>query len=435
MSSYRLGGFQDLVFMLPNIEVSHLSKEYEFRRSANQETFREFLMRKLSFASGHQSDGRPQQAKKIWALDDVSFEVAPGDVIGILGRNGAGKSTLLKIISKITDPTLGTVILRGRLGSLLEIGSGFHPELTGRENVYLHGAILGMSKAEIDNCFDEIVAFAETEKFLDLPVKHYSSGMYLRLAFAVAAHLNTEILLADEVLAVGDIAFQTKCLRKMREVNSQGRTVLFVSHNMAAVSELCRRGLVLDAGKLIFDGSAKEAIQFHTSMIFNTPSAHSHVIDLRGALDRRSRQGKFLQQIELYTNDQEPLRGGIPVGASLKVRVHFILPRPTSAFDLGLGFNNVFGQRVFTAHTLFEPERDHAQIVGPQVAVCEIPSLTLVPGDYVLRVWLDIAKLEADLIDSAVRIKVVESDFYGIGKLPNDGAFVLEQHWWLDGKL
>src|SRR5215469_11630838 len=174
--------------MLPIIEVSHLSKEYEFRRSANQETFREFLIRKLSFASGDQSAGRPDQAKTIWALDDVSFEVAQGDVIGILGRNGAGKSTLLKLISKITDPSLGTITLRGRLGSLLEIGSGFHPELTGRENVYLHGAILGMSKAEIDDCFDEIVGFAEINKFLDVPVKRYSSGMYLRLAFAVAAH-------------------------------------------------------------------------------------------------------------------------------------------------------------------------------------------------------------------------------------------------------
>jgi lipopolysaccharide transport system ATP-binding protein len=415
--------------MLPIIEVKHLSKEYEFKRSVSQETFREFLMRRLSFASEHPSEGRPDQGKKFWALNDVSFEVAPRDVIGILGRNGAGKSTLLKIISKITDPTLGSVVLRGRLGSLLEIGSGFHPELTGRENVYLHGAILGMRKAEIDSCFDEIVSFAEIEKFLDLPVKHYSSGMYLRLAFAVAAHLNTEILLADEVLAVGDIAFQTKCLRKMREVNRQGRTVLFVSHNMAAVSELCRRGMVLDAGKLIFDGSVKQAIEFHANMIFNTPSTHSHIIELHAALDRRSRQGKFLQKIELYTNNQEPLLRGVPVGGSLKVRVHFTVPHPTSAFDVGLGFSNAYGQRVFTAHTRFEPDRDYPQIVGAQVVVCEIPNLTLIPGDYVLRVWLDIGKLEADLIDSAARIKVVESDFYGSGKLPNDGAFVLEQHW------
>jgi len=414
--------------MLPIIEVNHLSKEYELRRSIKHETFREYLMRKVSFASEHPRDRR-SGARRFRALDDVSFEVAQGDVVGILGRNGAGKSTLLKIISKVTDPTVGTITLRGRLGSLLEVGSGFHPELTGRENIYLHGAILGMSKAEIDGCFDEIVAFSEIEKFLDVPIKRYSSGMYLRLAFAVAAHLDTEILLADEVLAVGDIAFQRKCLRKMKEVNRQGRTVLFVSHNIAAVSELCRRCLVLDTGKLIFDGSVKQAIQLHTSMIFNTPSAHSHIINLDRAPDRRSPQGKVLQVIELYTDHQKPLLQGMPVGASLKVRVHFSLPHPTSAFDVGLGFNNAFGQRVFTAHTLFEPGLDHAQIAGEQVVVCEIPSLTLLPGDYVLRVWLDIGNVEADLIDSAGRIKVLESDYYGSGKLPNDGAFVLEQHW------
>jgi len=421
--------------MLPIIEVHHLSKEYDLRRSIKHETFREYLIRKVSFATAHSSERGADQARKFRALDDVCFEVAQGDVIGIVGRNGAGKSTLLKIISKVTDPSVGTVTLRGRLGSLLEVGAGFHPELTGRENVYLHGAILGMSKAEIDSCFDEIVAFSEIEKFLDVPIKRYSSGMYLRLAFAVAAHLKTEILLADEVLAVGDIAFQRKCLRKMREVNRQGRTVLFVSHNMAAVSELCRRGLVLDSGKLIFDGSAKEAIQLHTSTIFNTQSSQSHIVDLTAALDRRSPQGKFLQAMELYTNHQQPLLRGIPVGASLKVRVHFSLPHPTSAFNLGLGFNNTFGQRVFTAHTLFEPDMDHAQIVGAQVAVCQIPSLTLLPGDYVVRVWLDIGNVEADLIDSAARIQVVESDYYGSGKLPSDGAFVLEQHWSLGSQV
>jgi lipopolysaccharide transport system ATP-binding protein len=286
-----------------------------------------------------------------------------------------------------------------------------------------------MSKAEIDACFDEIVSFSEISKFLDLAVKHYSSGMYLRLAFAVAAHLNTEILIADEVLAVGDFAFQRKCLRKMSEVARQGRTVLFVSHNMAAVADLCGRGLLLDAGKLTFDGSAKQAIQLYIGMMFNTQNTASHIIDLRGALDRRSPQGKLLQAIELYINRDEPLLRGIPLGAHLKIRVHFSLPFPTSVFNVGLGFNNTVGQRVFTAHTLFEPDRDHATASGPQVLVCEIPRLTLVPGDYVLRVWLDIGNVEADLIDSAARITVVESDFYGGGKLPNDGMFVLEHHW------
>jgi len=416
--------------MPPIIDVNHLSKEYELGRSINRENLREFLMRKFKHPSRRESTARNSKKPRTFcALDDVSFEVAQGDVVGILGRNGAGKSTLLKIISKVTDPTKGSVTLRGRLGSLLEVGTGFHPELTGRENVYLNGAILGMSKAEIDACFDEIVAFSEIGKFLDIPVKRYSSGMYLRLAFAVAAHLNTEILIADEVLAVGDVAFQRKCLRKMSEVARQGRTVLFVSHNVAAVGDLCSRGIVLDAGRLAFDGTAKQAIQLYIGMMFNTQGTPSHVIDLRGALDRRSPQGKLLQGIELYTNHDEPLIQGIPLGARLKIRVHFNLPSSTSVFNVGLGFNNTVGQRVFTAHTAFEPDRDHAAAVGDQVMACEIPNLTLLPGDYVLRVWLDVGNTEADLIDSAARITVVESDFYGSGKLPTDGMFVLQHRW------
>jgi lipopolysaccharide transport system ATP-binding protein len=369
------------------------------------------------------------QSRRFWALNDICFEVEQGDVVGILGRNGAGKSTLLKIISKVTDPTKGSITLRGRLGSLLEIGTGFHPELTGRENIYLNGAVLGMSKGEIEGCFDAIVSFSEIGKFLDIPVKRYSSGMYLRLAFAVAAHLNTEILIADEVLAVGDIAFQRKCLHKMSEVARQGRTVLFVSHNMAAVADLCSRGIVLDSGELTFDGSAKQAIQLYIGMMFHTNGAPSHIIDLRGALDRRSPQGKLLQSIELYTDHDQPLLADIKLGGYMKVRVHFNLPVATSAFDVGLGFNNASGQRVFTAHTLFEPNRDQATVSGPQVLVCEIPSLTLVPGDYILRVWLDVGNTEADLIDSAARITVLESDFYGNGKLPSDGMLVLNHSW------
>ncbi|MGH9515735.1 MAG: ABC transporter ATP-binding protein [Terriglobales bacterium] len=416
--------------MPPIIEVNQLSKEYELGRSIHRENLREFLVRNLNpLAWWNAFANNTRQARKFWALNDLSFEVAQGDVVGILGRNGAGKSTLLKVISKVTDPTQGSITLRGRLGSLLEVGTGFHPELTGRENVYLNGAILGMSKTEIEGCFDAIVSFSEIGRFLDIPVKRYSSGMYLRLAFAVAAHLNTEILIADEVLAVGDIAFQRKCLNKMREVAGQGRTVLFVSHNMAAIADLCSRGIVLDAGKLIFDGSAKQAIQLYIGMMFHTNGAPSHIIDLRGALDRRSPQGKLLQAIELYTDHDQPLLTAIKLGGYMKVRVHFNLPAATSAFNVGLGFNNASGQRVFTAHTLFEPNRDHATVSGPQVLVCEVPSLTLIPGDYVLRVWLDVGNAEADLIDSAARITVLEDDFYGSGKLPSDGMFVLHHSW------
>ena len=203
--------------------------------------------------------------EKVWALQGVDFEINPGEVVGIIGRNGAGKSTLLKLLSRITEPTTGRIELYGRIGSLLEVGTGFHPELTGRENIYLNGAILGMARAEITRKFDEIVAFAEVEKFIDTPVKHFSSGMYMRLAFAVAAHLEPEILLVDEVLAVGDGRFQRKCLDKMQDVGRQGRTVLFVSHNMPAITRLCPRTILLDAGRIIGDGPSSQVVGAYLS--------------------------------------------------------------------------------------------------------------------------------------------------------------------------
>jgi lipopolysaccharide transport system ATP-binding protein len=215
-------------------------------------------------------DQRPARSREIiWALKDINFEVAQGDVVGIIGRNGAGKSTLLKILSMITEPTEGSAVIEGRVGSLLEVGTGFHPELTGRENVFLNGAILGMRRAEIESKFDEIVAFAEVEKFIDTPVKHYSSGMYLRLAFSVAAHLEPEILLVDEVLAVGDIAFQKKCMGKMGDVARQGRTVLFVSHNLGMVKELCRTGIILKDGKIDFMGPVAQGIAHYSQAVIS----------------------------------------------------------------------------------------------------------------------------------------------------------------------
>lgn len=245
------------------IKVEHLSKHYNLGTIGSGTLYRDFQSwwartrgkedpnTKLGAWDASQMD----QDNSFWALKDVSFEVKQGDVVGIIGRNGAGKSTLLKILSRVTGPTSGSIKIKGRVASLLEVGTGFHPELTGRENVYLNGTILGMRKAEIDKKFDEIVAFAEIEKFIDTPVKRYSSGMYVRLAFAVAAHLDPEILIVDEVLAVGDAAFQKKCLGKMGEVSKEGRTVLFVSHNMNAVEELCQSGLILHKGSLLSSSS------------------------------------------------------------------------------------------------------------------------------------------------------------------------------------
>lgn len=239
--------------MKPIIEVNHLSKKYKYGGSQSYYTLRDSLVNvfKSPFRILQtESDKNGLEKNEFWALKDVSFKVNQGEVIGIVGSNGAGKSTLLKILSRITPPTSGEAILRGRVGSLLEVGTGFQQELTGRENIYLNGAILGMKRREISNKFDEIVDFAEIDKFLDTPVKHYSSGMYMRLAFAVAAHLEPEILIVDEVLAVGDAQFQKKCLGKMSEVSKEGRTVLFVSHNMGAVEQMCDSGILLDQGKL-----------------------------------------------------------------------------------------------------------------------------------------------------------------------------------------
>jgi len=248
------------------IQSEHLSKKYRIGERLAYKTFREALvnassklLRTITVGSkpARRVDARPDS---IWALRDVSFSIKPGEIVGIIGRNGAGKSTLLKILSKITLPTEGRVMVKGRVGSLLEVGTGFHPELTGHENIYLYGAVLGMNRFEISAKYDEIVAFAEIEDFIDTPVKRYSSGMYMRLAFAVAAHLDPEILLVDEVLAVGDTAFQKKCLGKMESISGKGRTVIFVSHSMAMVTRLCQRAILLDQGAIIADGQPVEVV-------------------------------------------------------------------------------------------------------------------------------------------------------------------------------
>src|SRR5688572_24017976 len=244
--------------MEPIITAEGLGKRYVIGASRTPTSLRDDLAARVSTQFQRLRGGARDPHPSIWALKDVSFDVQQGDVVGIIGRNGSGKSTLLKLLSRITKPTKGRFTLNGRVGSLLEVGTGFHSELTGRENIFLNGAILGMSKSEIESKFDEIVAFAETEQFLDTPVKHYSSGMTVRLAFAVAAHLEPEILIIDEVLAVGDIAFQKKCLGKMNEVALHGRTVLFVSHDLNAINSLCGRAILLHEGSFVMDGPTRE---------------------------------------------------------------------------------------------------------------------------------------------------------------------------------
>jgi lipopolysaccharide transport system ATP-binding protein len=257
---------------MPAIKVENLYKQYQLGQVSTG-TVAHDLNRWLhkirgkedpyEKITGENSREEKGNSKYVWAIEDINFEARQGEVLGIIGRNGAGKSTLLKILSKVTSPTKGEIKIKGRIASLLEVGTGFHPELTGRENIFLNGAILGMTKAEIRSKFDEIVAFSGVEKYIDTPVKRYSSGMYVRLAFAVAAHLEPEILIVDEVLAVGDAEFQKKCLGKMKDVSSQGRTVLFVSHNMAAVKSLCNRGILMERGKVVFAGSADETVEHY----------------------------------------------------------------------------------------------------------------------------------------------------------------------------
>ncbi|HEY9620472.1 MAG TPA: ABC transporter ATP-binding protein [Crinalium sp.] len=272
------------------VQVEHLSKKYVLGEQ-NHRTLRGALTAGMSSLKRRVKGGKQQQSsshEEFWALQDVSFDIKRGDRVGIVGRNGAGKSTLLKILSRITEPTEGRIRIRGRVASLLEVGTGFHPELTGRENIFLNGAVLGMSKAEISRKFDEIVAFAEVDRFLDTPVKRYSSGMYVRLAFAVAAHLEPEILIVDEVLAVGDAQFQSKCLGKMQDVTQSGRTVIFVSHNMAAVRQLCNSAILLQKGQLTFAGTGEQVVSRYLSSATptdkNVRRISSHGIELIDAV-------------------------------------------------------------------------------------------------------------------------------------------------------
>ena len=283
--------------MKPIIRVENLSKRYFLNKTnKSPDTIRDSLAEIVRAPFGRLS-GRPTSSTEtLWALRDINLEVKPGEIVGIIGRNGAGKSTLLKILSRITEPTTGRIELYGRVGSLLEVGTGFHPELTGRENIFLNSVILGMSRKDIKKHFDEIVAFAEIEKFLDTPVKRYSSGMYVRLAFAVAAHMNPEILIVDEVLAVGDLAFQNKCLGKMEDVSLTGRTVLFVSHNMPAITRLCSRAVLLEGGSLMQEGSTADVISTYVEGAFST--GHSREWPLTRAPGTRRTEVTFSHHYE-----------------------------------------------------------------------------------------------------------------------------------------
>jgi len=354
--------------------------------------------------SPRSAGNHPQSDNTIWALKDVSFEIKQGEVVGIIGRNGTGKSTLLKILSRITEPTEGTAEIHGRVGSLLEVGTGFHLELTGRENIYLNGAILGMRKAEIGRKFDEIVAFAEVEKFMDTPVKHYSSGMYMRLAFAVAAHLEADIMLVDEVLAVGDATFQRKCLGKMGDVAREGRTVLFVSHNMGAITRLCERSFWLDQGKIVLDGVSKEVTSRYQSEYLTARSEwkrrYSENIDGDFAFLSVAVMDSKGQTTSLYGGDE-----------AISVGIGYVVRRPLSGCQIGARVYNPDGVVVFTT-TDADASGTSALPKEPACyrATFTIPGYFLGPGTYHILVAAHLPNRSAyEVLEQAVVFEVATS--------------------------
>ena len=427
--------------MNPIIKVMGLSKRYRIGQSKTSRTLRETVWDTLATPGrvartlrGVSGDGRrttpgAESAREIWALRDFDLEVMPGEVLGIVGRNGAGKSTLLKILSRITEPTEGRIELYGRVGSLLEVGTGFHPELTGRENIYLNGAILGMRRAEIDRKFDEIVAFAETEKFLDTPVKHYSSGMYVRLAFAVAAHLEPEILLVDEVLAVGDVAFQRKCLGKIGDVASSGRTVIFVSHNMASIESLCGSCLLLSGGRLVAKEDPREIIiRYMTSELV----PNTGVCLLRTHRGRTGASTSIMESVSLNSETPGPI-SVLPIGSPLSVKVRFSAPRPVRPI-LGVVFKTGAGMPVFAVSNRFTNEGQSDDPIRTGEISCNFDSLPLVPGTYVLSLYFgDFGDQTRDLdvITDAITLEVPPSDVFGTGMLPRpaDGPVLWKASW------
>jgi len=335
--------------------------------------------------SNSQSEIRNRQSNCIWALDDVSFEIKHGDVVGIIGRNGAGKSTLLKILSRITKPTKGHAEIHGRVGSLLEVGTGFHPELTGRENIYLNGAILGMRKGEIDRKFDEIVAFAEVEKFIDTPVKRYSSGMHVRLAFAVAAHMETEILLVDEVLAVGDAEFQKKCLGKIGDVARRGRTVLFVSHDMSAIRLLCARAIRLGSGRIVGQGPAKEQVEDYLKVAKNI-----------SAIKRREplRLGSNLQ-----LNNFEVTPNATISGAPLQFMMELESAVPMRINELAVLIHDSLGRRISILDLRSADGCLRTNGTGSLIFEVDVASFPMVEGEYYLTLWVDSDDVTAEFRD------------------------------------
>jgi lipopolysaccharide transport system ATP-binding protein len=409
------------------IQINELGKRFRLGEREPYKTFRESLVKAvrapLHWRRNGSNRGNGRDADRwLWALRDISLKVEHGEVLGVIGRNGSGKSTLLKILSRITEPTEGYADIQGRVGSLLEVGTGFHKELSGRENIYLNGALLGMRRAEIASKFDQIVAFAEMDRFLDTPVKRYSSGMYMRLAFAVAAHLEPEILLVDEVLAVGDAAFQKKCLGKMSSVAGEGRTVLFVSHNMSAIQNLCPRALWLDSGRVREAGPTGPVVQ--------------HYLEAMGSVqtvplaERSDRVGDGSARMLWLSVEPDDGTGVVRTGSRLRLVIRYAGDKPllhprilVSVYDMS--HTGIFALDSDMVHGL--PERLPAQ----GSLVCVTDPIHLTPGRCYLNVTLSRGGVVADRVESAAYLDVEADDFYESGKVPERSwvMCVLRHRW------
>ena len=413
-----------------SISVENIGKQYHVGiQEPGYTTFREAVTSAVlsPWRNFKRLSGRVHADHTFWALRDVSFNVEPGEIVGIIGRNGAGKSTLLKVLSQITEPTTGRAILDGRVGSLLEVGAGFHPELTGRENVFLKGAMLGMGRRETAAKFDEIVAFAEIEKFIDTPVKRYSSGMYTRLAFSVAAHLDPEIVIVDEVLAVGDAAFQQKCIGKMGDVAHSGRTILFVSHNMAAIESLCTRGIVLNQGCCLFDGNIDDAIQQY----FNTLGGPGNlgVYEADPVASGTGKQRAMITRAWL-TSDGESCGGRFPMGAPVEFHLEGVCREELFSPQIAFGIENNRGVRICTLHTkCAEKNVLPASIQNHFAYSCRVPKLPLLPGTYTIRLGLAEGDELVEWLAGAIQFTVRHSDYFSnLGKVVG-GLVLIDQEW------
>ncbi len=404
------------------VSVRGLSKSYVIAHNRNRPTdLREAIVARLRHPLGQDGQGH----EMFWAIKNMDFDIRAGEVVGIIGRNGAGKSTLLKILSRITWPTTGEIDIHGRVSSLLEVGTGFHPELTGRENVFLNGSVLGMSRREIRRKFDEIVDFAGVEKFLDTPVKRYSSGMYVRLAFAVAANLDPEILIVDEVLAVGDAQFQQKCLGKMQEVSRQtGRTILFVSHNMNAILQLCERAILLHQGQVVMDGLPDEVMKSYAA----EPETGS-IVDLRNHPNRDPSHSPTFQSLTLCDIADNPTAVFGP-GDTVQLKVSLRVKRRIVSPALSYGINTWRGERLFALATFLSQSRLE-YLEGDCLVVARFELPNLVPGKYTLSILINEHDRTIDRIANGASFTIAPSDYLGVTDpfFPEMGSLMVRSEW------